>query len=360
MDDRSKEAASGEAVSDLKRHLAAVQHRAQQAVGAGWDARVDPDGNLSTLLRDTHALLGILLHQVSGSLHSERPAWPEDLEAAFEELQLTEEELRVQNDELVETQHALAAERRCYQDLFDFAPDGSLVTDFAGVVQEANRAAAALFGVERSFLVGKPVGPFVAERDREALLHNLQRLEGCDAGEPLRWEMSMQSRQGVSFEAGLAVAPIADEQGKRTGLRWLIRDVTESKRTQEALRESEKRYRRLFNSMSEGFALHEIVCDETGRPRDYRFLAVNPAFEALTGLKEEDVRGKTVLEVLPGIEPFWIETYGRVALAGEPAHFEQYSGVLERDYEVLAYSPGEKQFATVFRDVTERRRAEEL
>jgi PAS domain S-box-containing protein len=130
-------------------------------------------------------------------------------------------------------------------------------------------------------------------------------------------------------------------------------------KAEQALRASEERYRLLFNTMTEGFALQEILCDAQGNPYDYRFLEMNPAFETLTGLKAENIAGRTVLEVMPDIEPFWIETYGRVALTGEPDHFEQYSGVLDCYYEVLAFRPAENQLATLFMDVTERKQAEE-
>jgi PAS domain S-box-containing protein len=136
-------------------------------------------------------------------------------------------------------------------------------------------------------------------------------------------------------------------------------DVTNRKRAEEALQESEERYRRLFESMNEGFALHELICDEKGEPSDYRFLDVNPAFERLTGLKRQDVVGRTVIEVLPDIEPLWIKRYGEVALTGTPAHFESHTSALGRDYEVFSYRPAPGQFAAIFLDITERRQAEE-
>jgi PAS domain S-box-containing protein len=125
------------------------------------------------------------------------------------------------------------------------------------------------------------------------------------------------------------------------------------------LRASEERFRDLFDGMSEGFALHEIVCDENSEPVNYRFLDVNPAFERLTGLKKADIIGRLKTEVLPGDDPLWTEIYGAVALSGKPARFENYSPVLRRWYEVHAYRTSPGRFAVLFMDVTKRRRMEE-
>jgi PAS domain S-box-containing protein len=130
-------------------------------------------------------------------------------------------------------------------------------------------------------------------------------------------------------------------------------------KAEEAVRQSEKRYRSLFNNMTEGFAIHEIITDNTGTPIDYRFLEINPAFEHLTGLIRDNVLGKTVKEVIPEIEPRWIKSYGSVALSGEPVHFESYSAALDKHYEVFAYCNAPRQFAVIFRDVTERKKTEE-
>jgi two-component system CheB/CheR fusion protein len=121
-------------------------------------------------------------------------------------------------------------------------------------------------------------------------------------------------------------------------------------------------YRLLFDHAVSGQAVHEIVLDGAGRPVDYVFLEVNAAFELQTGLARERVLGRRVTEVLPGIErdpADWIGRYGRVALGGEPERFQRHSAVLDRWYDVTAFSPARGFFAVVFSDVTEHRRLHE-
>jgi PAS domain S-box-containing protein len=128
-------------------------------------------------------------------------------------------------------------------------------------------------------------------------------------------------------------------------------DITDRKR-------AEEQYQTLFHEMLDGFALHEIICNTSGEPVDYRFLAVNPSFERITGLDARDLLGRTVLEALPGTEQHWIRTYGRVALTGEPAFFENYAADLDKHFEVTAFQPAPNQFACIFSDITPRKRAE--
>ncbi len=128
---------------------------------------------------------------------------------------------------------------------------------------------------------------------------------------------------------------------------------------EEELRASESRYRSLFESMLNGSAVHEILCDEDGTPTDYRFLDMNAAFESMTGLRRNDVLGKTVREVLKEVEPIWIEKYGTVALTGIPDHFENYSQKLDRHYEVSVSRNAPMQFTVIITDVSIRRKAED-
>jgi two-component system cell cycle sensor histidine kinase/response regulator CckA len=117
-------------------------------------------------------------------------------------------------------------------------------------------------------------------------------------------------------------------------------------------------YQLLFEKMLAGFAVHEMIFDGKGNPVDYRFLTVNPAFETLLNLRAEEVLGKTIGEVIPGLEPRWLERYGRVVETGESVHFEDYSAPLDRYFDVSAFRTGENQFATSFTDITERKQAE--
>ena len=124
----------------------------------------------------------------------------------------------------------------------------------------------------------------------------------------------------------------------------------------------EQKLQEIINSSPFGFAHHEIILDRQNKPFDYRFIEVNQAFEKLTGLEAKTIIGKTVREVLPGIEKAdfsWIGFYGKVALEGGNETFEQFSEPLNRWYQVNVYSSEKGFFATSFTDITKRKQAEE-
>ena len=124
------------------------------------------------------------------------------------------------------------------------------------------------------------------------------------------------------------------------------------------LAQSEADFRTLFNEMQSGFAVHDLICDAAGTPVDYRFVAVNPAFEAMTGLTASHLVGKRVTDVFSTLEPIWIERYGRVVLTGEPAEFENHSAALNKHFDVRAFRTRPMQFGVMVQDVTERKLAE--
>ena len=158
-------------------------------------------------------------------------------------------------------------------------------------------------------------------------------------------EFTRRRRDGSIGYHTFTAHPI--REGERVaGVEGFLIDTT-------AFRRLEERYQMLFTEMLDGFALHEMIFDSGGQPVDYRFLAVNPAFEEMTGLHAKDIVGRTVLEVLPGTEAHWIENYGKVVLTGEPLRFESSHAGLHKHFDVYAFRPQEGQFACTFRDITE-------
>jgi PAS domain S-box-containing protein len=151
----------------------------------------------------------------------------DELQAAHEELQRANEVLQQQNAELT-----IAHQR--YQALFNFAPEAYLVTDIHGVIEEANDAAATLLQVRRDFLIGKPLKVFIAEESSQTFPMQLSQLR---RGERVQeWEVRLQPRAGADFSASTSVTPEQDAQRRVTGMRWLLRDISERKREEEALR----------------------------------------------------------------------------------------------------------------------------
>jgi len=141
-----------------------------------------------------------------------------------------------------------------------------------------------------------------------------------------------------------------------------IEDITGRKRAEQKLRESEEKYRALFENMNAGFAFHEVIVDKNNKPIDYRYIEVNPAFEKMIGLKVNEIIGKTVTEILPGTEndpADWIGKFGNVGLTGVPLTVENYSEQIDRWFKVSGYSPKKGYFAVTFNDITERKKAEQ-
>jgi len=235
----------------------------------------------------------------------------------------------------------------------------TLVTGLPDVVMRFDRDGRHLFVSDNvNDMVDLQAGQFIGKTHRELDFPETQcklwedaLIKVFDSGAPYETEFAFEGKNGPAI-LNWRLVPESDNNGKVRSVLSISRDITSHRR-------AEQNYRILFREMLDGFALHEIICDTEGNPADYRFLAVNPAFERMTNMKEDDILGRTILEIMPGIERYWIETYGGVALTGEPVFFENYSADLKKHFEVTAFRSEPNQFACIFADITERRLAEE-
>ena len=247
---------------------------------------------------------------------------------------------------------ALRASEAKLKTLTEHAPDHILLLDLEGRILYINHV---LPGYELNDVIGQNWLNWMPVAAREIAASAMAQV--IETGRRMDYTVNAAGSPGETLWYDCRLSPV-HEEGVLTGLALFTTDITERRHSELALFRSERQYRGLFDSMKEGFALHEILTDETGQPFDYRFLDVNPAFVQMTGLSRERWIGHTVREILPGIEPSRIREYGRVALTGQSITFEDEAKELGRWYRVTAYQPAPRQFSVLITDITRQKRAE--
>lgn len=131
-------------------------------------------------------------------------------------------------------------------------------------------------------------------------------------------------------------------------------DITKRKRAEQYLMESESKYHSLIDNMTEGVALHEIICDQNGKAVNYRIVDVNPAFEKQTGIAVTEALGRLATELYHVDTAPFLDIYDRVVRTGTPCTFETENPVLNKKFTISVYSPKPGWFATIFTDITQR------
>ncbi|WP_261925929.1 PAS domain-containing protein [Methylorubrum sp. GM97] len=251
----------------------------------------------------------------------------------------------------------LRAERERQQHMLQQMPGFvCLLTGPDHVYEYVNDAYLAISG-PRTFL-GRTVREVFPELAGQGFYELLDQVYATGAPYAARSLPIRLAGEGEGRFIDLLYHPVRDHAGAVSGIFVGGYDVSEQVRSQRALAESEERYRTLFETIDVGFCIVEMKFKE-GRAVDYRIAEANPAFERQTGAK---VAGLWVSEFAPNLERHWFDTYGRVALTGEPAHFENHAEVFGRWFDVRALrvgDPAAHRVAIFFSDITERKSMEE-
>ena len=254
--------------------------------------------------------------------------------------------------EIESTRQAAANEQR-FRTIIEDSRAGYFFIDSDGIIRDVNDTWVKLYKYDsREEIVGHHFSEIQQFEDKDKAQNFVQHILNDDP-EFLSGDFSRRCKDGSIGYHSFSARPLKRDN-QVIGIEGFIIDST-GQRIAEIERDlSSLRLASVFNSMVEGFALHEIVCDDQGVPVDYVFLDANPAFENITGMKAREIIGKRVTEVMPGLDFFWIERYGKVALTGEAVTFEHFDSVLNKHFSVTAFSNKTGQFATIFDDITQR------
>lgn len=254
-------------------------------------------------------------------------------------------------DKIIESEKKLSKSEEKSRAIIKALPDLLFIINYEGRFIDCEASDENLLLVPKKTFIGKTLWEVLPEEIAETGYEKIQ--------------LALKSGELQSFEYKLKISGKEDYYELRivkSGSEEVLaisRNVTFHRQNELELKISEEKYKNLVNQMLQGLALHEVVLNADGEVTDYIFLDTNESYERLTGLNKKDIIGKTVLQVMPNTEKYWIEKYGHVAKTGEPVHFENYSQELGKYYEVVAYRPKPLQFAVIITDITERKQAEE-
>ena len=279
------------------------------------------------------------------SVNEEYRSTAEELETSKEELQSINEELSTVNSELKNKLDTIASAHSDLQNLINATEIGTLFLDSKLKIKMLTPAVEQLFNVTDSD-VGRPITDFThkltydgVESDAKKVLRDLAPVESEVKTSDGRWLM-------------MHLRPYRTVEDRIEGVVLSFVDITARREAKERLRESERRYRRLFESIDEGYLLAKVIRDEAGAPVDIFYCEANPAAVRLV---EADFEGRRLSEIPGDFEPYWWELPGRVLDTGEPERAELFASPLERWFEIGVTKVDSDRIAMLFKDITDRK-----
>jgi PAS domain S-box-containing protein len=245
--------------------------------------------------------------------------------------------------------------------LINQATAGITQADRSGKFTFVNDRFCEIVGYSREELLKKRVQDITAPEFTAAEIVLYNRV--WQNGTPFVIEKQYVRKDGTRVWVNKNVAPVVGVGGETESVACVSIDTTERKTAEDKIRLSEERYRTLFKSIDQGFCVVEVLFDDGNEPFDYRFLEVNPPFEEMTGIPNEDaISGKTARQLVPNLEDKWVEIYGKVAATGESVRFEDNSAAMNRWFDVYAFRVGgeeSRRVGILFSDISRQKKAEE-
>lgn len=279
------------------------------------------------------------------------------LQEAHEELEVAAEELRLQNDELLCTQSALQESEARLRRLYESGLIGVIYWNMDGVIKDANDKFLEMVGYTRQDLVAGRIDWVNMTPPEYRHLDESSTIELKATGVNKKpFEKEYIRKDGTRIPIIVAGAML--DEARFNGVAFVL-DITDRKRAEEELRESEEKLSALYASMVEGVSLHEIVYDNEGNPLDYIITDVNPSYEKITGLSRDKASGQRASALYGTNEPPYLDIYAKVASSGAPESFETYFEPMKKHFSISVFSPAQGKFATVFSDITERKQADD-
>ena len=260
---------------------------------------------------------------------------------------------RKQSNELI-----LNSERK-FHSVFENANDAIFLMKEDRFV-DCNPKTLEMFGCNRDEILERSLYEFLPSRQpdgHDSKEKALEKINATLAGNPQFFEWKYRKLNGVLFDTEVSLNHMEIEN--EPVILAIVRDTTERKTIQAELQQQEERHRSLFNTMNEGLCLHEIIYDKSGKAVDYRILDLNSSYEKITGISREKAINSKASDLYGTDEPPYLEIYAKVAETGEPYSFETYFPPMDKYLNISATSPKKDHFATVFSDITERKKIEQ-
>ena len=311
--------------------------------------QTDPSNKFDRLRRQAEALIN---HR--SDLAFETPA---DILELIHELKIHQAELEIQNEELKRAQLELTDLYGQFEDLYEFAPCGYLSLNPKGLISRINLAGVMLLNGLRKNILHYGFSQFVAPDWQDAYLATLKR--AGRTGEKQSLELQLNNAGEQQSWVWAQIQAIRADTDVVMQWRMTLVDISAKKEVEIVLQSSEKKFRQLFNEMVGGAVLLEITGqDKRGHPSVARIVEANAAFEHMTGISNEQAKGRTLRQIWPLTGPSWFNLFSRVMRSGKPCQAEHFHQELNRYFLISAFVLEDRRVGATFIDISARKKIE--